>query len=284
MSRDPDVARPPRVAVVGHVEWVVHTRGALPPPGQIAFLDDAIEEPAGGGAITAAQVAKLGAECRFYTALGDDARSEESLARLGAEGVEVVAARRAGHQTWALSAAGPDGERGIAVVGPVVTTRADDDLPWERIGECDAAYFTAHDPGTLAHARRAAVLVVTSRRIRALIESGVRADVIVGSANDPGERFDPADLPVAPGAIVLTDGARGGTIIAGGVERRYPASAPPGPVVDAYGAGDGFAGGLTVGLARGLDLPEACALGARCGAAALTARGGLPGQLREGAG
>jgi ribokinase len=281
VSPGPDGARAPRVAVVGHVEWVVHTRGALPPPGQIAFLDDAIEEPAGGGAITAAQVAKLGAECRFFTALGDDGRSEETLARLGGEGVEVLAARRRGPQTWALSAAGPDGERGIAVVGPVVTTRADDDLPWGRIGECEAAYFTAHDPGTLVHARRAGVLVVTSRRVRALIESGVRADVVVGSANDAGERFDPADLPVPPGAIVLTDGARGGTILADGGERRYAATAPPGPVLDAYGAGDSFAGGLTVGLAMGLDLPAACALGARCGAAALTARGGLAGQLRE---
>jgi len=123
--------------------------------------------------------------------------------------------------------------------------------------------------------------VVTARRIRELTASGVRADVIVGSGSDAGERFDPAGLPVAPGAQVITGGARGGVIITADGERRYAPSTPPGPVVDAYGAGDSFAAGLTVGLARGLCLDDACRLGARCGAAALTARGGLPGQLKE---
>jgi ribokinase len=51
--------------------------------------------------------------------------------------------------------------------------------------------------------------------------------------------------------------------------------------VDSYGCGDSFAAGLTVGLARGLELDEALAVGARCGAACLTGRGGLRAQLRE---
>jgi ribokinase len=51
--------------------------------------------------------------------------------------------------------------------------------------------------------------------------------------------------------------------------------------VDSYGCGDSFAAGLTVGLARGLDLEEALALGARCGAHCLTGRGALAAQLDE---
>lgn len=271
----------PSVAVVGHVEWVVHVRGVMPPAGQIAHLEDPIEEPAGGGAVTAAQVAKLGARSLFFTALGDDARGEASGERLAAEGVEVLAVRSKRPQTWALSAAGADGERGIAVVGPALVARADDPLPWERIATCRAAFFTGHDPDALVRARAADVLVVTARRITELVTSGVHADVIVASGTDAGERFDPADLPVAPGARVITEGARGGRIVARDGERRFASSAPPGPVLDTYGAGDSFAAGLTVGLARGLTLDDACLLGARCGAAALTARGGLPGQLRE---
>ena len=39
--------------------------------------------------------------------------------------------------------------------------------------------------------------------------------------------------------------------------------------------------GLTVGLGAGWDLVEAIALGARCGAQTITARGGLRGQLTD---
>jgi ribokinase len=74
---------------------------------------------------------------------------------------------------------------------------------------------------------------------------------------------------------VFTEGDRGGRIVVGDTERRYAAVPPPGPVVDTYGAGDCFAGAVTVGLARGLDLDGAVALAAACGAQALTWRGGL---------
>lgn len=53
----------------------------------------------------------------------------------------------------------------------------------------------------------------------------------------------------------------------------------PGPPGDAYGAGDSFAAGLTYGLANGLSIDEALALGARCGAACATGRGPYEGQL-----
>ena len=108
-----------------------------------------------------------------------------------------------------------------------------------------------------------------------MIASGVRADVLVASATDKDEVIDPGRLPVLPRAMVFTEGERGGRIVVDGVERRYAAVAVPGPVVDTYGAGDCFAGGLTLGLARGFGLDEAAALAARCGARALTWRGGL---------
>ncbi len=116
--------------------------------------------------------------------------------------------------------------------------------------------------------------MVTARRLASLVASGVQADVVVASGSDPDEVFDPASLPVAPRAFVFTDGEQGGRIVEADRERRFAPYAPPGPPVDTYGAGDSFAAGLTVGLARGLALDEAVALGARCGAAALTVRGG----------
>lgn len=264
----------PRVAVVGHVEWVTHARGAMPGVGQIAHLADAFDEPAGGGAVTAAQVARLGADCRFYTALSRDGHGEASRQVLATGGVTVIAAPRAEAQTTALTVVDPSGERTILVTGERLSPRLDDALPWAELHLCDAAFFTGDDPRTLAAARGARHLVVTARRLASLVESGVPADVVVASASDPDEAFDPAVLPVAPRAFVFTDGERGGRIVVGNRERRFEAQAPPGAIVDTYGAGDSFAAGLTVGLARGLALDDAVALGARCGAAALTVRGG----------
>jgi ribokinase len=246
----------------------------MPDVGQIAHLVDAFDEPAGGGAVTASQVARLGADCRFYTALSDDRYGEASRQVLATGGVTVIAAPREQPQTRALTVVGPSGERTILVTGERLSPRIDDALPWDDLTRCDGAFFTGDDPRTLIAARSARNLVVTARRLASLVASGVQADVVVASASDPDEAFDPASLPVAPRAFVFTEGERGGRIVEGDRERRFAPHAPRGSPVDTYGAGDSFAAGLTVGLARGLALDEAVALGARCGAAALTVRGG----------
>ena len=66
--------------------------------------------------------------------------------------------------------------------------------------------------------------------------------------------------------------------MATGEHGRFPAVPLPGPIIDTYGAGDSFAGGLTFGLGEGLPLQEALAIAARCGSQALLRRGahGLP--------
>lgn len=272
----------PRVGVVGHVEWLTHGRGAMPLPGEITYLDEPFDEPAGGGGVSAAQVAKLGAECLFFTALGTDDAGRASAQRLEGVGVTVLAAAREGAQTRAVSATGASADRAILVIGAPTTARIEDALPWEELAGCDAAFFTGHDSAALAAARRADALVVTSRRLAVLVESGVRADVLIASSADPAERVDPDALPIAPAAIAWTEGGRGGRyeLAAGGGGRWEPAPVP-GPIVDSYGCGDSFAAGLTTGLARGLGLKDALALGARCGAACLTGRGALGAQLAE---
>lgn len=272
----------PDVAVIGHVEWVTHVRGDMPGPGAIVHLADPLEEPAGGGAVSAAQVAKLGARCDFFTALGDDMLGDTAARRLADEGVTVHAVRRAAPQTRAVSATGAAGDRAIAVLGPPLVASPADPLPWHLLRGADAAYFTGHDPAALVAARSARLLVVTARRVAVLAESGVRADVVVASSTDAGEQVAPGDLPVEPGALVWTAGAAGGTYrCADGTTGRWDAAAPPGAAVDSYGCGDSFVAGVTVGLARGWDLDRAIALGARCGAACLTGRGALAPQLRE---
>ena len=74
--------------------------------------------------------------------------------------------------------------------------------------------------------------------------------------------------------LVCTEGPAGGRWW-GMAEGRWDAADPPGEARDSYGCGDSFAAGFTFGLAGGLSVEEAAALGARCGAVALT-RAGAP--------
>jgi ribokinase len=275
------MSRPPRVAVVGHVEWITHARGVMPHPGGITYLTDPLVEPGGGGGVAVAQVARLGARTLFLTALGDDAAGARTREVLTGLGVEVRAAVRPVPHTTALSAVDASGDRAIAVVGGAMSPDADDDLGWEDLAGMDAVYFTGRDPRTLALCRRARTLVVMARRWEVLAQTGVAPDVLVGSGLDAPEQVPPGALRAAPAAEVWTHGAAGGRWRDGDRTGGWTAVAPPGPVVDTYGCGDSFAGGLTAALGAGMALPEAVALAARCGAWCATGRGGLSVQRRE---
>ena len=256
----------PRIAVVGHVEWVIHTDAPfIPPAGEIVHLTNPLEQPAGGGAVTAVALARMGAEVTFLTAVGTDVPVVSGLEELG---VRMRAVERPARHTRALVMRDPSGERTIAVIGDNLQPTAADPLPWDLLHEMDGAYFTGSDPATLQLARRARVLVVAARRFDVLVASGVTADVLVASAHDRGEQFDLGRLEHQPRHVVVTNGAAGGT--------GYDPVPPPGPVVDAYGAGDTFAAGVTFGLANGDPLPDALHRGAGAASECLTWRGAYP--------
>jgi ribokinase len=112
------------------------------------------------------------------------------------------------------------------------------------------------------------------RAREALARSGVQLDALVASANDRAEHYRRGDIEPTPASVVRTDGAAGGSLeMADGRISRWAPAPLPGPPVDNYGAGGAFAGGLTYGLGQGLSVEKALALGARCGAAAVTVRG-----------
>jgi sugar/nucleoside kinase (ribokinase family) len=58
---------------------------------------------------------------------------------------------------------------------------------------------------------------------------------------------------------------------------RIPIATPPGPVVDATGAGDSFYAGLLTGLIKGLTVEQAGKLGTASGACCVTSLGGASG-------
>jgi ribokinase len=269
-----------RVAVVGHVEWIEFADVEhVPAAGEIIHARDAWEEPGGGGAVAAVQLSKLTEDATFLTALGDDLghRAQRELQRLG---LRVEAVFRPTPQRRALTFVDAAGERTITVIGDRLGPHGDDLLPWGSLDGAEAVYFTAGDDAALRLARRARVVVATSRILSQLRRARVPLDALVGSGRDPAERYVPGDLEPAPALAVWTEGANGGRFLTGdGRAGRFEPSPVPGPVVDTYGCGDSFAAGLTFALGEGRPVQEALAFAARCGAACLTGRGPYQGQL-----
>ena len=106
----------------------------------------------------------------------------------------------------------------------------------------------------------------------------MQLDAVVGSGADAAERYHPLEPP--PRYVAITAGARGGDWTgAEGNTGTWAAAPLPGPVVDAYGAGDSFAAGLAYGLGEGRDIGAALELAARCGATCMTGRGPYGRQL-----
>ena len=260
-----------RFAVVGHTEWVEFAIvERVPAPGEIAHAVDTWEEPGGGGPVAAVQLAKLAARCDFFTALGDDELGHRAVKELEAHGLTVHVQWKAKPTRRGFVFLDAADERTITVIG-------------ERLGpkgplpiDYDGVYFTAGDVGALRSARRARFVVATVRAREVLQSAGVELDVLVGSGEDEGERFDQITIEPPPRVVVATAGALGGWARPGGPFRAPPL---PGPPVDAYGCGDSFAAGLTFALARGDEQSEALAFASRCGAAVLTGRGPYEAQL-----
>jgi ribokinase len=271
-----------RVAVVGHVEWITFALvDRVPAAGDIAHATEAWAGAGGGGGVGAQQLAKLAGSCDFFTALGTDELGRRSTAELTAAGVDVFAAERAEPTRQGVCLIDQARERTIITLGPRLQANGSDELPWDRLHETDAVYVTAGDVEAVRRARAARVMVVSSRHLTVLAASGVRADVVVGSARDPAERYEPSALAHAPPSlVVLTEGAVGGRFMtADGREGRYEPAPVPGPIVDTYGSGDSFQAGLAWALGEGMDVESALAVAARCGAAPLTGRGPAAGQL-----
>ncbi|HET9724584.1 MAG TPA: PfkB family carbohydrate kinase [Actinomycetota bacterium] len=264
-----------RAAVLGHVEWMTFGLvDRLPASGEIAHCLDWWEAPAGGGAVAAVQLQRLTGDCTFFTALGGDIVGERAHLELEGMGLRVHVARRPAQSRRGFTFIEASGERTITTLGERLHARADDPLPWDEFERTDCVYVCAADAGALRLARRARVVVATSRVAGLLAEAGVRLDAVVGSSSDPSERFDPADLPELPDVVVRTEGRRGGSFeTADGRTGRYQAVEPPDLLVDTYGAGDTFAAGLTFALGRGDDVDAALSVAARCGAWCVAGRG-----------
>jgi ribokinase len=271
-----------KAAVVGHVEYVEFALvERVPEPGQIVHAEDTWSEAAGGGSVAAVQLAKLaGGSSLFFTALGDEELGHRAKQELGNRGVEVHCEFKDKPQRRAFTYLDAKGERTITTIHERYGPSGSDDIAWDELDSTDAVYFVSGDAGALKAARRARVLVATARSLPVLKETGVQLDALVHSSVDEGERYSAGQLDPEPKLVVGTAGSEGGTWTAAeGRTGSFHAAELPGPVADAYGAGDSFAAGLTFALGSGLQVERALELASRCGASSITGRGAYAAQL-----
>ncbi len=270
------------MAVVGHVEWVQFARVEhVPCAGEVVHASDPFEEPAGGGAVAAVQLARLAGSATLVTELGDDDYGQRSVARLSELGVDVRASLVAAPSRRAVTLVDDQGERTITTFGPRLEPRGQDAQDrWGTLEGIDATYFTAGDLAELRIARSLSRVLVASPRARQALGHGVALDALVLSGDDDIELRAASHALEEAELVVWTEGERGGRYRhRDGETGRWAAVAPPGERADSYGCGDSFAAGLTYGLGAGLALPDALALAARCGAVCLTGRGPYERQL-----
>ncbi len=252
-----------RVAVLGHVEWVEFAAvDHVPVAGGIVQTAPMLAVPAGGGAVAAVALARFGLESVFFTSFGGDALGTQARDELVARGVRVHATFEAVPQRRALTLVDAQRERTIILVGQRHVARGADPLPWDELATCDAVYITGGDVEAVRQARRARVVVSTARILPLLREAGIEIDALVGSEDDPAERYVQGDLPIEPALVVRTAGGSGGMWYArDGV--RHPYAAVPTVVTgDTYGAGDTFAAALTFALGEGKGPGDAVAFAA----------------------
>jgi ribokinase len=262
-----------RVAVVGHVEWVEFVDvDRVPAAGEIVHGTPRLSVAAGGGAVAAAQLARWGAECLFFTALGGDELGRRADAELRGRGITMHAVFRDEPQRRAITVVDAQRERTILVIGERHVPRASDPLPWDLLASCDAVYITGGDAGAVRAARAARAVVATSRILPLLREAAIDLDVLVGSANDPAERYTRGELVPEPHLVVRTDGARGGTYVVAGKQHAY-AAVPATVTGDTYGAGDTFAAALAFALAEEREPAGAIAFASERAAEVLAVRG-----------
>jgi ribokinase len=264
-----------RVAVVGHVEWVEFVVvESYPERGVVEHGDRAFTHAGGGAVVAAATLAELGAQVDFFCALGDDDDGHAAEAELTRRGVTVHAAWRPPPTRRVITLLDGGGERTIVTIGERLQPSGDDPLDWGRLEEVDGVYLTAGDIGAARHSRSARVLVATPRFRESLGDEELTLDALVFSRSDQDEVGWARRFEAQTRLMVATEGGHGGRWW-GESEGRWDAAAPPGEVHDSYGCGDSFAAGFSFGLAQDMEIGDAAAVGARCGAEMLT-RVGAP--------
>ena len=258
----------------------------------------------GSAANTLVGVASLGARAAFIGKVKADGLGRAFTHDIRAAGVDFATpAATAGPATGrSLILVTPDGERTMNTYLGAAQNLRPDDVPAGLVADSAITYLEGYlwDPEDAKAAfLKAAALAHEAGRLVALSLSdafcvdrfraefldlirGRTVDLTFANEAEVKSLYQTADFDSAVAALredarmgVVTRGEKGCLIITREETHAVPA-APIERFVDATGAGDLFAAGFLVGLARGLDLPTAGGIGAHCAAEIIQHLGARP--------
>ena len=262
----------------------------LPGPGETVLGGELRTLPGGKGANQAVAAARLGGAVSMAGRVGADRLGAFLLEKLRAAGVDV--------DLIELDEAGPTGAAIVLIDGAGENSIAVAPGANARVGEPDAERATARlGPGDMlvmqleipveavaAAARRAraagATVLLNAAPARELPHALLPCvDVLVLNEGEAARLGGSSEAGAAgrrlrelgAGAVVITRGAQGATIVA--VDGESTLSPPAVDPVDTTGAGDAFVGAIAIAIVGGAGLRAAVALANAAGAAATLAAG-----------
>ncbi len=235
--------------------------------------------PGGKGANQALAAKRLGADVRLIGCVGEDAYTEEALALLREEGVDLgsLVVDPSSPTGVAMISVDPSGENTIVVAPGANTKLAPESVDFNNE---DALICQLEVPvDTVAHAATSfdgffVVNLAPTKEIDVAVLQ--RADLVI--VNEVEAAWYGATLSACGGYVATTFGAAGAVLERNG-ETIARARSPRINAVDTVGAGDSFTAALTVALVEKQE-PEdalrfACAAGA-CAASKPGAQTSLP--------
>lgn len=270
---------------------------AIPPGGQLRFIDEIRLTVAGTAGGTAVDCAKLGLRTRAAGAVGDDEKADFVLHTLQTFGIDVSAMRRL---------------PGVPTSATILNVRPNGDRPaLHRRGASDEFTLSANDYAELLDAKfvhvggmpllakfdgapttdflKAAKAAGCSTTFDLLSATPATTDVLrpslpyvdyfVPSIEDAAAMSghdDPEDAArffrdLGAGNCLLTRGGDGCIIATADAIFRLPAFEID--VKDTTGCGDAFTAGLIAGLVRGWDIEKSARFASACGALVATGLG-----------
>lgn len=269
-----------------------------PEPGETVTGAELSLFPGGKGANQAIAATRLGAEVAMFGRVGEDPFGEELVKNLRDNGVDTSRVETLSDTPTgsAFITVTPDGENTIIVspganrsFGPEEIEAVNEELRRTRVlatqleidvEAVETAARVVHEAGgrfllNLAPPREVSDALL--RRCDPLVVNEHEARFLLGEEVQNPEESAGKLLDLGPRSAIITLGAEGAILAAGGSPRHFPA--PKVEAIDTTGAGDAFVGALAAKLARGAPLEEAVPYAVLAGAATVTsegAQGSLP--------
>jgi adenosine kinase len=269
-----------------------------------ASMGPAIEISGGSGANTIAGVASFGARAAFVGKVKDDLLGKAFTHDIHAAGVAFTTPPASDGPSTARCyvLVSPDGERTMNTFLGAAQNLTPADLDEAQIAAAGITYLEGYlwDPPQAKEAfRKAAAIAHGAGRKVALTLSDAfcvgryrdeflnlmrtgAVDLIFANESELKSLYQTEDFDAGVAALrndiklaVVTRSEKGCVVVAGANAESVPA-APIAKLVDATGAGDLFAAGFLVGLARGADHKTAARLGALAAAEVIQHLGARP--------